>query len=223
MGHYKRLVEFAGLQKKEMKSTKQNEEEDDYHLIDVSVHGVDDDDEEEKEKEKAHSQRAQSFVITSDYWLFFIGSIGAILAGLVFPGWGVVFAFMVDLLYHPVYFCTEETFPSDIENFTNLYGYNPFLGYDSCTDYQQGNADWIEDMSYKTSYAWGGLIASTILGNILLFYGFGNATEKMNKRVRDSIFVALMKQDIGYYDTHSIARLSTQIEDDAAMLHAFSG
>merc|ERR1712137_1253973 len=70
---------------------------------------------------------------------------------------------------------------------------------------------------------WLGLMASTLLGNVLLFYGFGTATERMNKRVRDSIFVALMRQDMAYYDTHSIAKLSAQIEDDAAMMHSFSG
>lgn len=219
-GHYKRLVEFAGLERHEGVSKKTVEEDDDL-LIDTSVHG--DDAEEDKGKVKTNTKRARSFVAPGDYWLFFVGGIGATLAGLVFPGWGVVFAYMVDFLYHPVFPCTEDSFASDTASAVDNYGYDPYVGYESCADYQQANADWLENMSYDISYGWAVLIASTILGNILLFYGFGTATERMNKRVRDSIFVALMRQDVGYYDTHSVGRLSTQIEDDAAMLHAFSG
>ena len=151
---------------------------------------------------------------------------------IVFPGWGIVFAFMIELLFRPVFPCTDETYDTDIATFKGHLGLNPFvegkLGeggdpYDSCAAYQQGNAEAIENLSYYVTYGWVGLMAATMIGNVLLFYGFGTATERMNKRVRDDIFTALLRQDVGYYDTHSVGKLSTQIEDDAAMIHSFSG
>ncbi len=262
-GHYKRLIEFNtmdGGAKKNVLANKGNEEEED-DLLDVSSHAGDDLEEEAKKHEdKKTSQRAR-MMASGDYGFFFIGGIGALLAGLgenvlvqyylfskpwsahtnsdgynllfkVFPGWGVVFAYMIKLLFRPVFPCTDENFDAEVATYIEEIGFNPFvegtLGedgttYESCEAYQLGNAKAIEDLSYNVTYGWVGLIGATVIGNVLLFYGFGTATEKMNKRVRDNIFTALLRQDVGYYDTHSVGKLSTQIEDDAAMIHAFSG
>lgn len=133
---------------------------------------------------------------------------------------GTVFAYMIELVFHPVFPCTDDLLNAE-DSFG--FGLNVFENFTSCEEYFDHEADWIRDYSYKVTYGWMGLIASTMIGNVLLFYGFGTATERMNKRVRDTIFTALMKQDITYYDTHSVGRLSTQIEDDAAMIHSFSG
>ena len=97
------------------------------------------------------------------------------------------------------------------------------MSFETCEDYWDDRADYLQQYSFKVCYAWAGIIASSVIGNILLFYGFGAATERMNKRIRDSIFVALMKQEVSYYDTHSVSNLSTKLEDDAAMMHSFSG
>lgn len=120
---------------------------------------------------------------------------------------------MIDLLFHPVFPCDESTVGTD--EFTQ--------GFDNCQDYWDDESDWLKKMSMNVTWGWIGLIGSTLVGNVLLFYGFGTAEQRMNKRVRDAVFTALMKQDISYYDTHSIANLSAQIEDDAAMISSFSG
>jgi len=172
------------------------------------------DEEIEGNKIKELSNRAR-VLARDDYGLFFIGSIGGVLSGLVYPGWGVVFAFMIELLYHPVLLCDDSsgTFFDPINSLT----------YQSCREYWDHEAASIKKLSLNVTYAWLGLIGSTVFGNMLLFYGFGAATERMNKRIRDSIFVSLMRQDVGYYDTHSITNLTTKLEDDAAMMHSFSG
>jgi ATP-binding cassette subfamily B (MDR/TAP) protein 1 len=210
-GRYKRLVEFqnkTGHDKENVVKAKEEEEEND--IIDASLHG--NEDEEDKAKLKAQTQRAR-VLAKDDIGLFFIGSIGAVLAGIVFPGWGVVFAFMVDLLFHPVFNCDEDS-----------VGTTPWTeGLDSCQDYWDKESDWLKDLTMKVTYGWIGLMCSTVFGNVILFYGFGTATEKMSKRIRDAVFTALLRQEVSYYDTHSVANLSTQIEDDAAMIFSFSG
>ncbi len=139
---------------------------------------------------------------------------------------------MIELLFRPVFPCSDENFDAEMATYIETMGFNPFvqgelggdgMPYESCEAYQLGNAKAIEDLSYNVTYGWLGLIGATMIGNVLLFYGFGTATERMNKRVRDDIFTALLRQDVGYYDTHSVGKLSTQIEDDAAMIHSFSG
>lgn len=211
-GRYKRLVEFQNLtgNEKKSKTKAEDEDEEENDLIDASVHG-DGQPNEDKEQVKVQSKRAR--LLASDDWgLFCVGSLGAILAGLVFPGWGVVFAYMIDLLFHPVFDCDE----------TNV-GTGFTEGFSSCQEYWDSEADWLKDVSLKVTYGWLGLMGATVFGNVILFYGFGTATERMNKRVRDAVFTALLRQDISYYDTHSVANLSTQIEEDAAMIFSFSG
>lgn len=215
-GRYKRLVTFQDMTGNEKKKTiDSKDDDDDDHLIDVSVHGNDEEEDEDKKKAKIQSKRAK-VLAKEDLGLFFVGAIGAILAGLVFPGWGVVFAYMIDLLFHPVFPCDEEILQADeIPDYLE--------GYASCQEYWDYESDWLKDMALDVTWGWVGLCGATIIGNVLLFYGFGTATERMNKRVRDAVFTALMRQDISYYDTHSVAKLSSQIEDDAAMIASFSG
>jgi ATP-binding cassette subfamily B (MDR/TAP) protein 1 len=45
----------------------------------------------------------------------------------------------------------------------------------------------------------------------------------MNKRVRDAAFSSLIRQEVSYYDLHPAGSLTTQLQDDAAMIHSFSG
>ncbi len=83
-GHYSRLVEFSGMDggdKKNVLAKKGNAEEEE-DLLDVSSHAGDDLEEEaKKEEDKATSKRAR-MLASGDYGFFFIGGIGAILAGL---------------------------------------------------------------------------------------------------------------------------------------------
>lgn len=63
----------------------------------------------------------------------------------------------------------------------------------------------------------------TSVGNVLLYYGFGTASEKINKRVRDALFQSLLRQEVAYFDKRNVNSITSQLQDDAATLHAFSG
>jgi len=92
-GRYKRLVEFQSMTGTEKKNTMSAvaEEEDETGMIDVSEHNIEGEDEKEKEKKKSNRAR---LLAKSDTGFFLIGSIGAVLAGLVFPMWGVSVSFI---------------------------------------------------------------------------------------------------------------------------------
>ena len=62
---------------------------------DATTEGTDDEASATKaEMEKKNAQRAR-LLAKGDGFFFFVGSIGAVLAGIVFPAWGVIFAFMI--------------------------------------------------------------------------------------------------------------------------------
>ena len=62
-----------------------------------------------------------------------------------------------------------------------------------------------------------------LVGNVLLFYGFGYATERINRRMRDQVFSSLMRQEVAFYDKRSVGSITSQLQDDAAFVFAFSG
>lgn len=141
--------------------------------------------------------------------LFAFGSIGALLNGLTFPGLGLVFAFMIEVFYEFTLPCEDGGEVPD--------------GFDTCQNYWDSVADDMRDLSYDTMYLLAGLIGCTMIGNIMMFQGFGTATERINKRVRDMTFKALIRQEVGWYDVRSISEITSQLSDDAAMIHSFSG
>lgn len=81
----------------------------------------------------------------------------------------------------------------------------------------------MQDLSFKTLYLLVGLIFCSMSGSIIMFYCFGTATERINKRVRDMTFRALIRQEVAWYDVRSVGQITSQLSDDAAMIHAFSG
>lgn len=120
---------------------------------------------------------------------------------------------MIEALYMPVFKCEGELEPPHI--FQSQYV--------SCTEYLDDVADEMKQMSIHVTYGYLGLMASTILGNALVSYGFGRASEAMNKRVRDSAFQSLIRQEIAFFDLRSVGSITTHIQEDAAMIHAFCG
>ncbi len=56
-----------------------------------------------------------------------------------------------------------------------------------------------------------------------MFMAFGTATERINKRVRDKSFRALIRQEVAWFDVRSVGQITSQLSDDAAMIHSFSG
>jgi ATP-binding cassette subfamily B (MDR/TAP) protein 1 len=169
-----------------------------------------DEDEEEVETKKKFESKAR-LLAKDDIGFFAVGSFGAIMAGLMFPGWGIIFAYMIEYLYFPVFPCDEAA------------GIGPISPYTSCDDYIASVTDTMKNISLNLTYGWLGVIAAVLIGDILVFYGFGTASERMNKRVRDSAFTSLLRQEIAYFDAHTVGSLTSQLSDDAALIHSFSG
>ena len=96
-------------------------------------------------------------------------------------------------------------------------------GFDTCQEYWDFTADKMQDLSFKTLYLLVGLIFCSLVGSIIMFYAFGTATERINKRVRDKAFKALIRQEVAWYDVRSVGQITSQLSDDAAMIHSFSG
>jgi len=216
-GRYRRLQEFQNLEKGITKVTEIKDAADPMESIMQSAKKKGDKSDSENddmtldaEKEKENARRAR-LLAKGDELYFIIGGIGAILAGLVFPGWGFIFAYMVELLYTPVFPCSVED------------GILPPDGFETCQDYLNDVADDMKQLSFKVTYGVLGTIAATLLGNMLVYYGFGIASEKMNKRVRDSAFQALVRQEVAFYDLRSVGSITSQFQDDAALIHSFSG
>ena len=166
---------------------------------------------EEMEKAKADASKAKR-LSKGDELYFAIGTFGGILAGFMFPGWGIAFAYTIELLYKPVFFCDDDP---DSETYT------PDLG--NCQIYQETVADEMQDLSYDVTYWYVGIIFAAVIGHTLVHYGFGTAVERMNKRVRDSTFTSLVRQEVGYFDVRPVATVTGHLSDDAAMIHSFSG
>lgn len=159
----------------------------------------------DKEAEKLNSKRAR-LLASGDTYYFIVGGIGGILAGLIFPSWGFIFAYMIDVLYTVV-----EPCPPVPDEFVD------------CPAYFDDTADWMRNRSFQIFYGYLATIVTTLVGFALLFWGFGVASERMNKRVRDAAFTSLMRQEVGWFDLRSPNSLTSRLADDAALLHAFAG
>ena len=119
----------------------------------------------------------------------------------MYPAWGFIFAYMVELLYTP-FSCFEP---------------------DGCQEERQEVTDDMKELARNICYASVATIVITLVGNVMLFYGFGKATAKMNKRVRDEAFQSLVRQEVGFFDLRPHGTLAAQLQDDAALIHSFSG
>ena len=94
---------------------------------------------------------------------------------------------------------------------------------DDCPDIWRVVAEELKEKSFNITYGYLGLVVTTLVGFTLLFWGFGVASERMNKRVRDSAFTSLLRQEVAWFDVRPPGALASQLADDAALLHAFCG
>ena len=124
--------------------------------------------------------------------------------------WGVLFSEMLDLLFIRVEVCPAED------------GRIPG-GFIDCPAYYEDTADEMRSKSFAISGYWILVVAGCLLGNILTVWGFGTASERLNKRVRDTSMIALLRQEVGFFDKRSVGSITSQLQDDAARIHAFSG
>lgn len=210
-GKYRRLQNLQSMDTEKRKDAKNESNIEKADGEKIEKKGKEIDKKIDKTVEKANSARARNLA-KGDLLYLSIGAIGAIFAGIVFPVWGIIFAFMIEVLYIPVFPCDGDAPPAFL--------LSPF---ETCQEYLDDIADEMREESFYIGYAWIGLMGATIIGNGLLFYGFGKSSEKMNKRVRDAAFTSLIRQEISYFDLRSVGSITTHLQDDAAMVHAFSG
>lgn len=221
-GHYRRLEALQTMDqtenrteilqnKKEFKDEKKHEDEKkegDEKDVTVELEVTVD-----KEKIKANQKRARELA-KDEYYLFAIGSFGAILHGLIFPGQGFVFAYMIEVFYQYTVPCNDDATAGDVSIPD---------GFPSCQAYWDTVADDMKDLSINIIYLLAALICCTIIGCVIMFTAFGTATERINKRVRDDTFKALVRQEVAWFDVRSVGDITSQLSDDAAMIHSFSG
>jgi ABC-type multidrug transport system fused ATPase/permease subunit len=123
---------------------------------------------------------------------------------------GILFAESVGLFYYIVRDCQNELDATS-------------LGFDTCSDYWNYAADDMQKRSFYIALYFTLVVIDTLLGGMFLYWGFGQASERLSKRVRDSTFVALVRQEIGYFDKHSIGDITSELQNSTARLQAFTG
>ena len=207
-GRYRRFVES---QKRDTtteslglnaSTAKDNEEEDEEeHDYEKAI--------EEEETKAFSAERARKLASPDSFYLL-VGAVGALMAGAVFPMWGLLFAETIELLFRPVLFC-DEALLAELEI------------YEDCEDYWKDIRDDMQETSFELALYWAIVAFGCLAGNMITFWGFGVASERMNKRVRDSSFTALLRQEVAFFDRRSVGKLTSQLQDDAARLHTFTG
>jgi ATP-binding cassette subfamily B (MDR/TAP) protein 1 len=209
-GRYRRLVESQNRRSTitslhvlaSMKQDGKEEEEE-----------VDDTDWEkaiEVEETKAFSLVRARKMASPDAFYLLVGAIGALFAGGVFPMWGLLFAETIDLLFRRVEFCNPDTVEEE-------------LGFLTCEDYWSSIADYMQERSFDVAGFWTIVAVGSVVGNMMAVWGFGMASERLNKRTRDSAFASLVRQEIAFFDRRSVGNITSQLQDDAARMHTFTG
>lgn len=113
-----------------------------------------------------------------------------------------MFALLIDLLFTRVYKCPIGS---------------------NCQHNWDVAADEMKKQSYVLAGCWAAIVAGCFIGYALVFFGFGTASEGLNKRIRDMAFTALCRQEVAYFDKRTVGSITSQLQDDAAKIHAFSG
>lgn len=102
---------------------------------------------------------------------------------------GVLFAQTIILFFRRVVACPGPN------------GSIPDLSFSTCEGYWNDIAESMQDDSFVISGYWVIIAVGSIVGNVLTYWGFGMASERLNKRVRDTTFSALLRQEIAFFGT----------------------
>lgn len=213
-GHYKRLLEAqkrttslaslgiqGGLQEE-----KTNDEDE---TKSVASKGTDNDTNDAPEDSRTLAQRVKKMA-TPDLFYITFGSVGAVMVGATYPVLGVLFAETINLFFFQVEDCLDDQS-------------NSTLGFESCSEYWDEAADEMQWQSFELSLYFALLVVSGLVGGAIMFWGFGHASERLSKRIRDDTFTALVRQEVGFFDCRNLGELKSRLEESTARLHAFSG
>jgi ATP-binding cassette, subfamily B (MDR/TAP), member 1 len=192
-GRYKRLFDSSRRETKMTSaSLKVSHAADQGDLDDKDDEEVNWESKFEEEEVKAFSASRARKLAAPDTNFMIIGTIGAVMAGSVFPIWGVMFSETIDLLFRPVLKCTGESGGIPVCD-------NGCEQFPSCEDYWNTIASDMQDDSFILSLYWFLVMVLCVVGNVLVFWGFGLASERLNKRVRDSAFSSLVRQEVAFF------------------------
>ena len=188
-----------------------------------SAFGVDDDDDDEEKEEveegynddrdetpdvyQKHATNYFSALFKSHRAILAIGVVGEVIASLVYPTWGLLLAFMIDVLFTPVLACDEDGDP------LSLACQNE---YDTVSEEMQTRSFWVAFMCLMA-------IVASVIGSAISSYGFGTASERLSKDIRDEAFRSLLRQEPAFFDCHNAASLSALIEEDVSKINAIMG
>jgi len=95
--------------------------------------------------------------------------------------------------------------------------------HETCEEYWTTQADEMQDRSFTLSWFWAILVFVCIFGNMISFYGFGNASERLNRRVRDSAFYSLVCQEVAFFERRSVGKITSELQEDATRIQTFTG
>ncbi len=118
----------------------------------------------------------------------------------------------IECLFTPIFTCTPELLV--------------FLGDDriqSCDNYVEVVAEDLKQRSYDITLYWSIIIIGNVIGNILMYWGFGTASERMNRRVRDTAFTSLVRQEISFFDVRAVGKITSELQEDATRIQTYSG
>jgi len=214
-GKYKRLVEsqargastalhgLVSKSKKKKKSKVMEDVEEEEGNLDQEI---------EKEELSAFDIKRARRLAKPDKFYLMVGAIGSLMAGSIFPMWGVLFANTMDILYYPVEECNER--------FLLIWD---VFGFETCQDYYDRVGNILRDESFTLSIYWVILVVVCLTGNMLTFWGFGNASERMNRRVRDDAFRSLVRQEVSFFDKRSVGTITSELQEDATRIQTFTG
>jgi ATP-binding cassette, subfamily B (MDR/TAP), member 1 len=122
--------------------------------------------------------------------------------------WGLLYALLLEALYTPVMECNAAIDGVSLE---------------TCEETWSSKADSMQDKSFLLSLGFLGVVVCSLVGFTMLYWGFGLATERMNRRTRDAAFKSMIRQEVAWFDSQSSGALTSRISDDAALLHAYYG
>ena len=154
-----------------------------------------------------------------DMFYIIVGTIGAVLTGSSYPVWGVMFAKMLGIFFYVVPKCTVgddgALYIGDILN----------SKFNSCEDFWSETKEDIKEESEILGGIWVALLLVVMVANIMMFYGFGAASERLSRRVRDKMFAALVRQEPGYFDLseNAVGAVTSRLAKDATLIKEKTG
>ena len=81
----------------------------------------------------------------------------------------------------------------------------------------------MRSQSFTLASYWAIVVCVCVSGNMLTFWGFGNASERMNRRVRDWTFHSLVRQEVSFFDQRSVGKITSELQEDATRIQTFTG